>query len=172
MIPERVDLIGYRGAGKSTVGSILARHLCWDFIDSDLEIEKQSGCTVVEMFKKNVPEFRRLESELMQRLRHRRQIVVAWGGGVVLAESNRSLLRQSFCVWLTAEPNELFRRTQADPQTTHLRPALTSLSSRDEVAHVLTERQPLYAEAATLTIATEGREPSEVAAKILEEMYR
>jgi shikimate kinase len=159
---NRIDLIGYRGAGKSTIGAILAERLGWTFIDSDQEIEKESGNTIVEMFRKDVNQFRRMETELMRRLSKRTNVVIAWGGGIVLSAANREMLQDQFCVWLTADPTELYRRIKDDPS----RPPLTEIGGLAEVEQVLQERQPLYA-SAKLTVATENRSPEDIVAEIM-----
>lgn len=167
---NRIDLIGYRGAGKSTVGAILAERLGWEFIDSDAVIEQQTGRTIVEMFEKDVAEFRQLEMTLVRSFVGRTNVVIAWGGGVVLANINRIILDEQYCVWLTADPEELFRRTQADLQTGHHRPALTGLPGLAEVEQVLGERKALYAEVAKLTVSTADKTPTEVADQIMEHL--
>jgi shikimate kinase len=94
MIKGRIFLVGFMGAGKSTVGPLLAAKLSWSFIDLDQEIEKICGESVCEIFeKRGEPFFRRLETEALSKLRECAQCVVALGGGAYTREINRSLIR-------------------------------------------------------------------------------
>jgi shikimate kinase len=97
-----------------------------------------------------------------------RQHVIATGGGVVVRETNRRVLRTSgFCVWLTGEPETLQCRLQNDPTTHDRRPALTGLPELAEVEQLLRKREPLYREVAHLAVATENQSPEAVVSTIL-----
>ena len=90
---ERVVLIGFMGAGKSTLGPILADRLGWRFIDADLELESEAGTTIADLFNAlGEPAFRQLEANIVARLLSRSNAVLALGGGAVEAETTRSLL--------------------------------------------------------------------------------
>ena len=107
-------LTGFMGAGKSTVGAILARDLGWRFIDLDQVIEASSQSTVAEIFRDyGEAEFRRRERQAVQQLSSEEEIVLALGGGTVEDESTRSLLIHSpgnCLVFLHAELPELLAR--------------------------------------------------------------
>ncbi len=161
-------LIGYRGTGKSTVGQILADRLGKSFIDADLEIEFQAGCSIASIFSdQGESTFRDIESSVLINLTKRAaDAVLATGGGVILRESNRLALRRfGFIVWLTAQADTLTDRLGSDPAG---RPALTSAGLLGEIQEVLESRQPLYRAVADVSIATDGRSPEEVAQEILD----
>src|SRR5688572_27406814 len=95
--PERVVLIGLPGAGKSTVGPLLARRLGWRFLDLDPLIEAEAGLPIAQIFEqKGEAEFRRLETELTGRLASEPDLVLAPGGGWIL----RNTMPSAWLVWL------------------------------------------------------------------------
>ena len=164
-------LIGYRGTGKSTVGRILAESLGRPFLDSDREIEARAGRSIRSIFAESGEgEFRDLEERTLDELiAENPGAVLATGGGAVLRRANRDGLRRfGFVAWLTAEPVELARRLEADRPGLAGRPALTSAGTLDEIAEILAVRSPIYAELADSVIATDGKEPRQVAEAILE----
>jgi len=168
---ERLFLIGYRGTGKSTVGQLLAAALEWDFVDADMVVEQTARMTIADLFAtEGEQSFRDRESAVLVSLPSR--LVLATGGGVVLRLDNRLLLQSSgYVAWLTASPETIWRRLQADPTTTTRRPALTT-GGFAEVVNLLAVREPLYREVADGEFPTEGRSPEQVAAAILEEYRR
>src|SRR6476619_1133146 len=125
-----VFLIGYRGSGKSTVGRRLADRLWQTFLDSGELIVKQAGKSIKEIFaSEGEPGFRDRESAVVRELAMLSDHVIALGGGAVLREENRNVLRKDGhkIIYLRCEPAELHRRIHADPQTAESRPALTGL---------------------------------------------
>lgn len=164
-----VVLIGPRGSGKSSVGRMLAERLGWPLADTDREIELAVGAAVREIFaQRGESGFRALERDAIARLAHVRSHVISVGGGAVLKPDNRRALRAAgVVVWLTATPEELLRRIEADAASAATRPALTAYSGLDEIRHLLAAREPLYAEIATLRVATGGRSVAEVVETVL-----
>jgi shikimate kinase len=163
-----IYLIGYRGTGKTTVGRLLAERLCWDFVDADIHLEEQSGQTIKEMFAaEGEAGFRARESRNLRDLAGWEQTVIATGGGIILNELNRQLLRQTGCVvWLTASPRSLGERIAADPATSARRPNL-SVGGLAEIEQLLRIREPLYRAVADFEIDTEGQSPDALAEAIL-----
>jgi shikimate kinase len=164
-------LVGYRGSGKSTVGKIVASRLGRPFLDADLELEARAGQSIRSIFASGgEPAFRDREEEILGELvRSHPDAVLATGGGAVLRAANRRLLAQfGFVVWLQADPDELIRRLETDVQAVASRPPLTAAGTLAEVAAVLHERQPLYAEVADAVIATLNRTPDGIAEQILQ----
>src|SRR5947209_3837687 len=98
-----IFLIGYRGSGKTSVARVLAERLGWDWVDADQAIEKREGRSIRAIFASDGEEsFRDLESMLLVELFLQKPLVVATGGGVVLRENNRRILRESErVIWLT-----------------------------------------------------------------------
>ncbi|HTU93040.1 MAG TPA: shikimate kinase [Gemmataceae bacterium] len=161
-------LIGPRGSGKSTVAQLLARELGWDWLDADDELEKRYGRSIRAIFAaEGEAGFRDKESAILAELCRLPRHVLATGGGVVLRESNRSLLRASGrVVWLSADVETLWQRVLADGATAERRPPLT-VGGRAEIEEILRMREPLYRQCADFIVQTAGRGPNEIVAEIL-----
>lgn len=165
-----VTLIGYRGCGKSTVAVLLAHRLNWQAVDADAEIERRAGKSIRAIFADDgEPEFRRIERDVMRDLLSRDMLIVAAGGGAVLNTETRAEMQHAGpVVWLEASVDTLKSRIQADTETASRRPSLTSGSPVAETAAVLAQREPIYREAATHIVATDGQSPEQIADEILE----
>jgi shikimate kinase len=163
-----IFLIGPRGSGKSTVARLVAGLLGWDWVDADEWIEAKAGRSIRAIFAdEGEAGFRDRESAVLRELCGLRRHVVATGGGVVLREANRELLRSGWVVWLWADPDTLWLRLQGDSAPAERRPALTPAGGRDEVVEVLRVREPLYRACADLALPTGGLTPEEVAAEVV-----
>ncbi|WP_153556687.1 shikimate kinase [Roseimaritima sediminicola] len=165
-------LTGYRGSGKTSVARTLASELGVDAIDLDAVIEREAGRTIPELFAdEGESGFRDRESEALARVAERREAaVVALGGGAILREENRQVIRRSGrCVWLVARPETLAARIAADEQDGPQRPSLTTPGGdpAEEVARVLEQRQPLYAAAAEHRVEVDDQSIDEIAEQIL-----
>jgi len=173
-LPLRLFLIGYRGTGKTTVAQLLAQQLGWRWLDMDQVFETEVGCSISEFFaRKGETAFRERESSLLQRLADLENVVVATGGGVVIAPANRAILRKlGHVVWLKAEPDAIAARLAGDPRTSSQRPALTDLGVVAEVREVLAQRVPWYAECAHQVVDTNCRSPEDVAKTIMNGLAR
>lgn len=160
-----ITLIGYRGCGKSTVGPLVASLLNCDCVDSDDVVEQQAGRSIADIFATDgEAEFRRLESKVLAELVTQSPLVIAAGGGAILKEENRTLLRNAGTViWLTAPANVLASRITSDESTADRRPSLTGKSVADEVAEVLSARQTFYSDAAHHSLNVEDASPEEIA---------
>lgn len=165
---QTVFLIGYRGAGKSVVGPLVAERLGWTCRDLDTIIATQRGKTIREIFEQDGEEsFRRSESRALEEVCSSGRQVVATGGGIVLRAENRRLLRSGPVIWLTADAATLWARLQADPATPGQRPDLTR-GGLAEIEEVLRIRAPLYAQCADLGLPTQDRKPAEIAEEIVQ----
>jgi shikimate kinase len=150
-----VFLVGMMGAGKTTVGKLLAHYLEKTFYDSDREIQKRTGVTIPTIFEiEGEAGFRRRETDTLSELVKIRNIVLATGGGAVLSSVNRSLLRQSgTVVYLRATIDDLWRRTRHDKN----RPLLQIPDPRGKLAELYAQRDPLYRETAHLVVESGKR---------------
>jgi len=169
MTTEHVVLVGLMGTGKTTVGKRVARELGRRFVDSDAEIEGLHGRSVRDIFESSgEPAFRKIESELLEQLLASDvAAVLATGGGVVLAERNRRLLKQTrHVVWLRAEVGTLESRLRATKGLAR-RPLLDGdLRQRLEVLSY--ERGDLYREVATSIIDVDGLDSDQVCDLVLD----
>ena len=167
--PEAVFLVGFMGAGKSSVGAALGRRLNWIFEDLDDRIERRERRTVAQIFRESgEPAFRRAERSALQDVLegiHDQARVVALGGGAFVQGSNAELLRSSGVpiIFLDAPVEELWERCcrQANEAAAE-RPLLRSL---DHFRELHEKRRPQYCEA-SLTIETGGRTVDEIADEI------
>jgi shikimate kinase len=163
-----IFFVGCRGSGKSTIASRLATHLGRPFIDADSELEKAAGLSIRALFEtEGEPSFRDREENLLAALCRRTGTVIATGGGCVLREVNRRLLRSAGTViWLTAEPATLWQRILLDPGSAERRPALAE-GGAAEVEQILGERQALYREVAHMVVETDGRRLDDIVQEIV-----
>ncbi len=161
-----IYLVGMMGAGKSTVGKTLARRLSRPFVDTDREIVERTGVPIATIFEiEGEPCFRRRESAVLADLAAGRDAVVATGGGAILAEANRTLMRQSgFVIYLHASLDHLHERTRRDAG----RPLLAQGDRRAILASLLEARDPLYREAAHLVIESGSPSAGALATRIME----
>ena len=173
MSPEgirNIALVGFRATGKSSVGRIVALELGWSFVDMDEELVSVFGESIDKFVaRKGWPSFRKEESRLLERLAQGERQVIATGGGIILSESNRSILRKDFLVvWLKASARVLIERLRSDPTTSSYRPPLTDLRLEDEVCHLLKEREPFYREVAHHVIDTSSLSLDDVSRLVLD----
>lgn len=169
MTPDRVFLIGFMGAGKSTVGRFLADRLGFEFVDLDTAIESRAGRTVSEIFAEDGESaFRAMEHEALIECADRHGVVVACGGGVVVDHANRAVLRESgTVVYLRVTAEEALARI-GDRST---RPLLSATGGGEMAATMLLRaRGSLYTSTADITIDTVGSTPDAITAHILEAM--
>jgi len=164
-----IFLIGYRCTGKTSVARLIAEKIGWDFVDADELLMKNAGETVTDIVSKGGwPLFRKLEKETLQDICKKQKQVVATGGGVVTDEENIGLMKQhGTVVWLRATPETIFYRMGQDTQTSHLRPSLTDHDQKSEIEATLRERTPMYANAMTVEVDTEGKTLPEISSEVV-----
>jgi XRE family aerobic/anaerobic benzoate catabolism transcriptional regulator len=144
---KRIALIGLRGAGKSTLGNLLARELKVPFVELDGEVERETGLPLNEIFSLyGQAGYRRIERRCLQRLveQHDR-VVLSVGGGIVAGEEGfKLLLGNCFTVWLKAAPEEHMARVVAQGD---LRPMADNEEAMEDLKRILAAREPLYRKA-------------------------
>jgi len=152
MKSTNIFLIGPMGAGKTTVGRLLAQKLSLTFIDSDHEIENHTGVDIPLIFEKEGEEgFRKREADIIDELTQQRNIVLATGGGAVIKEENRkNLINRGLVIYLQADIKHLIRRTRKDRN----RPLLQGPNPEKKLREIMQQREPLYRQAADYTIDT------------------
>lgn len=166
--PNNVFLIGPMGVGKTTIGRCLADLLHKEFVDLDVEIEKRTGASIPLIFEIEGEEgFRRRESNLLVEVSGREDLILATGGGAVLAPGNRERLRdRGVVVYLSAPIETLLERTARDRH----RPLLQTPDRRKTLEEILRIREPLYRETAHLVVKSSTRAPTLVAREIIRQL--
>jgi len=156
--------VGMMGAGKTTVGRLLARRLKRSFYDTDEEIERRCGVRIPVIFDiEGEAGFRARESQVIAELCALGNAVLATGGGVVLAEQNRRVIAaRGIVVYLHARPPHLWQRVRHDRN----RPLLATADPRKKLDTLYAERDPLYREVADLVVDT-GKQSVQTLAKDL-----
>src|SRR5881227_2981087 len=162
-----IALIGLRGAGKSTLGKMLAKKIGWSFVELNKEIEAQNGLSVAEIIALYGQEgFRRMEQAALTQLLARKELMVlATGGGIVSEPLTFDLILSSFyTIWLKAEPEEHMARVRRQGD---LRPMADDRSAMAELRTILLSREPLYARASAV-VDTAGLTVDNAAARLIE----
>lgn len=161
---QSIFLVGPMGVGKTSIGRQLAEMLGYEFIDSDLEIEKRTGATISWIFDvEGEAGFRKRETAMIDELTRKNSIVLATGGGAVIREENRDHLKnRGLVVYLKASIDELLARTQNDKS----RPLLQTDNPRQKLQELMTQREPWYQEVADLVFNTRHKN-STVSARLL-----
>lgn len=163
---QNIILIGYMGAGKTSVGEMLARYAGKTLIDTDWLIEAAAGMDIPRIFETvGEAEFRRLETEVLTGLLDTADgDIISTGGGLPLREENRGILKKlGTVIYLQVEPQTVLERLKGD-QT---RPLLQAEDVEARVKSMLAERGPIYGSAAHRTVSVDGRTPEEIAGEII-----
>ncbi len=161
-------LVGLMGAGKTTIGRLLAKHFDRTFVDSDHEIEARTGVRIPVIFElEGEAGFRARESAMLAELVRRDSIVLATGGGAVLDPANRALLRENgLVIYLRAQAADLWHRTQRDVN----RPLLRTDDPHARLQELYIVRDPLYQEAAHMIVDTGRQSPHMLAGKLEQQL--
>jgi XRE family aerobic/anaerobic benzoate catabolism transcriptional regulator len=166
---RRIALIGLRGAGKTTLGSALAKELGYPFVELDREIELDAGMNLSEVFMLiGQSGYRRIEARSLERLLETHtQMVLTVGGGIVSeTETYQSLLRNCFTVWIKAAPEEHMARVIAQGD---MRPMQGREEAMEDLKRILSSREPLYRKA-DVTVDTTGERAEQSLGKLRQAM--
>ena len=163
-----VFLVGMMGAGKTTIGKSLAKALNREFLDLDHELEARCGVRIPTIFEiEGEVGFRKRECQVLDDCTLRPGLVMATGGGAVLALENRSALRtRGVVVYLRASVEELYRRTSRDRN----RPLLATAYPRATLRSLLDLREPLYREVADIVMDTGSTSVAQLVAQLVERL--
>jgi shikimate kinase len=165
MSKSNIFLVGPMGAGKSTIGRVLASELNRQFRDTDRVIEDRTGADIPWIFDmEGEAGFRERETAVLMDLSSESDLVIATGGGIVLRPENRRMMKDSgYVCYLTASTDQLVERTSRDKK----RPLLQVENPRQKIIDLLSLREPIYRESADFIINTDKRSPKVVAQEII-----
>jgi shikimate kinase len=163
-----VFLVGMMGAGKTTIGKSLAKALHREFLDLDHELEARCGVRIPIIFEiEGEVGFRKRECQVLDDCTLRPGLVMATGGGAVMALANRNALRtRGVVVYLRASVDELYRRTSRDRN----RPLLATADPRGTLRTLLEIREPLYREVADIVMDTGSTSVAQLVAQLVERL--
>ncbi len=161
-----IVLIGVPGAGKTTVGALLAQRLNLDFVDSDEQIEKQTGKTISDIFVQDGEStFREIEKEAISEALSGDRIVLSVGGGALMNEETRSRIKNHTVIWLKTGLTQAVDRIGMNRN----RPLLLG-NVRGQLADLMAAREPYYIECAKFAVDTNSLKPKQVVDEILIQM--
>lgn len=170
--PAKLALLGFMGSGKSSIGPQLARGLGLSYIDLDELIERRERMTIGEIFQnKGEKFFRELEETVLEEAaRMPGDCVLSCGGGIVLSEKNRALLRTGFVsVWIDVPLDELLGRLELERSA---RPLLAEAGYRSRAAALLAQRVALYESASRYRYTWKKGEDAAASAAVIAEMLK
>ena len=160
-----VYLVGMMGVGKTTVGELLAQELGYQFFDTDTLITQVSKKSISDIFAEEGEEvFRSIESRVLGEISSYTRLVVATGGGIVMARQNWSYLQQGLVIWLDAPISLLMERLQSD----RTRPLLQTPNPEQRLQEIFQQRQVMYAQADLKISLTDLQTQDIITAKIIE----
>ena len=165
-----IFLVGMMGAGKTTVGKLLAQQLGKTFVDSDEEIQQRTGVTIPHIFDvEGEAGFRQRETNVIQDLVRLDNLVLATGGGAVLNGQNRDALRgNGIVIYLRSSVHDLWQRTRHDRN----RPLLQTADPRATLKNLYEQRDPLYSQVADLVISTGKQSVHSLVMQLQQELNR
>jgi len=156
---DRIALIGFMGAGKTSVARALTQLSGMKFIDMDTEIEKMAQMTISEIFAKyGEAHFRQLEHQFCRQIPHMGNVIIATGGGCVVDDRNRAIIKENaLVVYLKALPEIIYGRIKDDAS----RPLLFGEDKLVTIRAMIAEREPLYVQAMDFVVDTDGIDVAE-----------
>ena len=165
MMKEHIFLIGFMGAGKSTIAARLKEMTGAEVIEMDQEIERQQGMAISAIFaEKGEPFFRSPETQLLASMGQRPASTVSCGGGAAMRQENVDLMKENGCiVLLTAAPETIYQRVK-DSQD---RPVLNGNMNVEYIRDLMEKRRPYYEKAADLFVSTDEKTAEEICREIL-----
>lgn len=167
-IKNNIFLIGFMGAGKSTIAAELTKELGMQRIEMDQMIVEQQNMPISEIFDKFGEEyFRNIETDLVRELTDKKQMVVSCGGGIVLRDENAKLMKESGAiVLLTATPETIYERVKNSTE----RPILNGNMNVEYISSLMDQRKERYFAVADYVVTTDGKSAKEICAEIIEKL--
>lgn len=168
LFDKNILLIGFMGAGKSTVSAKLSELLAMEIMEMDAYIQKKEGMSIKDIFATNGEEyFRNCESNTLIELREKKHMVVSCGGGVPLREKNVELMKNSgYVVWLTATPEAIYERVKDSTE----RPLLNGNMNVPFIQNLMESRREKYEREADIVIDTTGKEIETICEELLQKL--
>lgn len=165
---NNIFLIGFMGAGKSTIARTLMKTYNLRLIEMDEQIEAEQGMKIPEIFKEKGEEyFRQLETALLVDLQSQESMVVSCGGGVPMRDCNVEAMKKSGkVIYLSAKPETIYERVH----DSHNRPLLEGNMNVAYIAQLMEKRLPKYLDAADAEVVTDGRTADEICMEIMEQV--
>lgn len=165
---QNIFLVGPPGAGKTTIGRVLADELKLDFLDSDEEIEQRAGADVAWIFDvEGENGFRIREERVIEELTQRKGVLLSTGGGAILSDKIRKMLAgRGTVIYIDVSIEDQLRRMEKDKR----RPLLQTQDKRSVLEDMCQERAPLYDEIADLRVMSDSRSVRAVIKEILEKL--
>ena len=167
-MPQNIFLVGPMGAGKSSIGKRLAKRMKRDFYDSDRVLEERTGVSITTIFELEGEQgFRSRETKILQELAQLNEAVIATGGGAILQEKNKTLIKSNgLVVYLQASVDTQLKRTRHDKK----RPLLHTDNRRAKLQTLAEHRNPAYESLADITIHTDSQSISNSISQIIEQL--
>lgn len=165
-----IFLIGFMGAGKSTIARTLQSKLDMPLIEMDERIVEEQGCSINEIFdRKGEAGFRDIESDLVKRIANERDSIVSCGGGAVIRPENVEYMKKSGkIVFLTATPETIYERVKNGKD----RPLLNGNMNVEYISSLMDKRRDIYNAASDEKIATDNKSKDEIAQEIIEKCFQ
>lgn len=166
IINKHIYLVGFMGCGKSTVARELSKELGITYIDTDNQIVEEQNMPVSEIFDTYGEEyFRKLETELLERLSDAKPLIIACGGGMATRDCNIELMKDSgLVVMLSAKPETIYERVRFNRN----RPLLNGNMNVEYISSLMEKRLLFYNKAADVVVETDERTPEDIVKKIVE----
>jgi shikimate kinase len=166
---QRIVFIGYRGTGKSTLAKLLAERIGWEYISTDRLIEHASGMKISQLVnQQGWPGFRRVEKQVIQKIKEQKQVIIDCGGGVVEdTENMQNLISGSLVVWLDAALTDIYERIASEAGE---RPLLSQTDLRQDIEFNYSRRLPQYNKYGKLHLNSSEKTVEEICQLILKEI--